>query len=96
MEYQDAKLVYRHYAGLTCVLSVDCSENELAMFCFIHLLIENLDEHFGGVCELDLLYRHAEAARVVDEMIVAGEVVEARDWSFVRGKIVSSVHYLTS
>jgi AP-2 complex subunit sigma-1 len=35
---------------------VDENENELSMLEFIHLFVEVLDQYFGSVCELDLVF----------------------------------------
>jgi AP-2 complex subunit sigma-1 len=48
--------VYRRYAGLFFSMCVDTSDNELAYLEAIHLFVEVLDEHFGNVCELDLVF----------------------------------------
>lgn len=55
-QFKQFKLVYRRYAGLYFTLCVESNDNELAMFESIHLLVEVLDQFFGNVCELDLVY----------------------------------------
>ncbi|KAL3893363.1 MAG: hypothetical protein SGPRY_014285, partial [Prymnesium sp.] len=50
------KLIYRRYAGLFFTLCVDVSDNELVYFESIHLFVELLDQFFGNVCELDLVF----------------------------------------
>jgi AP-2 complex subunit sigma-1 len=55
-QYRDNKIVYRRYAGLFFSLCVDVSDNELAYLEAIHLLVELLDQFFGNVCELDLVF----------------------------------------
>ena len=56
LEFRNHKLVYRRYAGLFFTLCVDEVENELSMLEFIHLFVEVLDQYFGSVCELDLVF----------------------------------------
>lgn len=37
-------------------MCVDADDNELSMLEFIHLFVEVLDQYFGSVCELDLVF----------------------------------------
>ena len=50
------KLVFRRYAGLYFIVGIDHTDNELAYLEVIHLFVECLDDYFGTVCELDLVY----------------------------------------
>jgi AP-2 complex subunit sigma-1 len=50
------KLVYRRYAGLFFIIGIEANDNELAYLEVIHLFVESLDDYFGNVCELDLVY----------------------------------------
>ena len=43
----------------------------------IHLFVEILDEYFGNVCELDIVYHFNKVYMLLDEFILAGEVQEA-------------------
>jgi AP-2 complex subunit sigma-1 len=43
----------------------------------IHLFVEMLDEYFGNVCELDIVYHFNKVYMLLDEYILAGEVQEA-------------------
>ena len=53
-------------------------ESELLALELIHALVEALDEHFGAVCELDLMHGLADAHAVVDDVISAsGLALEA-------------------
>lgn len=69
-------MVYRRYAGLYFTLCVDESENELSMLEFIHLFVEVLDQYFGSVCELDLVFNFYKVYQILDEMVVGGELME--------------------
>jgi hypothetical protein len=56
--------VYRRYAGLFFTICIDDGDNELSTLevsttltlKFIHLFVEVLDQYFGSVCELDLIF----------------------------------------
>lgn len=50
------KIVYRRYAGLFFCVCVDANDNELAYLEAIHFFVEVLDQFFGNVCELDLVF----------------------------------------
>lgn len=76
VEFKQFKLVYRRYAGLYFTLCVEQTDNELAMFESIHLLVEVLDQFFGNVCELDLVYNFYKVYMILDELFLAGEVQE--------------------
>lgn len=56
VEFRSYKLIYRRYAGLFFTLAVDVHDNELLYFESIHLFVELLDQFFGNVCELDLVF----------------------------------------
>ena len=56
--------MYRRYAGLFFTICIDDGDNELSTLevsttltlKFIHLFVEVLDQYFGSVCELDLIF----------------------------------------
>ena len=50
------KIVYRRYAGLFFCACVDANDNELAYLEALHFFVEVLDQFFGNVCELDLVF----------------------------------------
>lgn len=54
---KDYKVVFRKYASLYFILSVDPEENELSILEIIHLMVETLTEYFDGVSELDMLFK---------------------------------------
>ena len=56
IEYNNYKLIYRRYAGLFFTLCVDVNDSELTYLESIHLFVELLDQYFGNVCELDLIF----------------------------------------
>ncbi|KAM7155397.1 AP-4 complex subunit sigma-1 isoform 5-T6 [Molossus nigricans] len=59
IEYKDFKLIYRQYAALFIVVGVNDTENEMAIYEFIHNFVEVLDEYFSRVSELDVSFFHA-------------------------------------
>jgi len=48
----------------------------LASLELIQLLVEILDQYFGNVCELDLIFNFHKVDAIIDQMIVGGELVE--------------------
>ena len=76
LEWRNHKIVYRRYAGLYFILCVDADDNELAMLEFIHLFVEVLDQYFGCVCELDLVFNFFKVYQILDEMVIGGELIE--------------------
>jgi hypothetical protein len=76
LQFRNHKLVYRRYAGLYFTLCVDENENELSILEFIHLFVEVLDQYFGSVCELDLVFNFYKVYQILDEMVVGGELME--------------------
>ncbi|EAW65953.1 adaptor related protein complex 4 subunit sigma 1 [Homo sapiens] len=56
IEYKDFKLIYRQYAALFIVVGVNDTENEMAIYEFIHNFVEVLDEYFSRVSELDVSF----------------------------------------
>ena len=56
IEYRSFKIIYRRYAGLYFTLGVDMNANELSVLELVHLFVEVLDQYFGNVCELDLVF----------------------------------------
>lgn len=69
--------MYRRYAGLFFTLCVDDAENELSMLEFIHLFVEVLDQYFGSVCELDLVFNFYKVYQILDELVIGGELCES-------------------
>lgn len=76
VEYQTYKLIYRRYVGLFVILCVDVNDNELSYLESIHLFVELLDQFFGNVCELDLVFQFHKVYALMDEFYLAGEIQE--------------------
>ncbi|KAI3656273.1 hypothetical protein MP638_000219 [Amoeboaphelidium occidentale] len=76
VEFRNFQLVYRRYAGLFFCFCVDASDNEFAYLEAIHNFVEILDEYFGNVCELDLVFNFYKVYAILDEVFLAGEIEE--------------------
>ena len=66
----------RRYAGLFFCVCVDANDNELAYLEAIHFFVEVLDQFFGNVCELDLVFNFYKVYAILDEVFLAGEIEE--------------------
>merc|ERR1739845_266774 len=77
VEHQGRKVVYRRYASLFFIVGIDHSENELAVYEFIHNLVELFDRYFRQVCELDIMFNLEKAHILIDEMVVNGCITES-------------------
>jgi hypothetical protein len=76
LELRNFKVIYRRYAGLFFTIAADVTDNELSLLELIHLLVEVLDQYFGNVCELDLVFNFHKVFGIMDELVIGGEVVE--------------------
>ncbi|KAL9272962.1 AP-2 complex subunit sigma-like protein [Drosera capensis] len=76
VEFRTHKVIYRRYAGLFFSMCVDITDNELAYLECIHLFVEILDHFFSNVCELDLVFNFHKVFLILDEFILAGELME--------------------
>ena len=56
LEYKNEKLIYKRYASLYFCFCVDYDDNELLTLEIMHRYVQLLDEFFGSVCELDIVY----------------------------------------
>uniref|UniRef100_A0A8I3NT43 AP complex subunit sigma n=2 Tax=Canis lupus familiaris TaxID=9615 RepID=A0A8I3NT43_CANLF len=72
IEFKDFKLIYRQYAALFIVVGVNDTENEMAIYEFIHNFVEVLDEYFSRVIMFNLDKVHI----ILDEMVLNGCIVE--------------------
>eukprot|EP01035_Chromulina_nebulosa_P019967 gene19967-25936_t len=70
------RIVYRHYATLYFVFAVDSQESELGILDLVQVFVEALDKCFENVCELDLIFHSDKAHYILDEIIMAGMVLE--------------------
>lgn len=76
-EWGDAtRIIYRHYATLYFVFAVDKQESELGILDLIQVFVETLDKCFENVCELDMIFHSDKVHYILDEIIMAGMVLE--------------------
>merc|ERR1719399_1703013 len=73
---QGRKLVYRHFATLYFCFIVDDAESELGVLDLIQVFVQVLDSCFENVCELDLIYHFDRVNYIIDEIVMAGMVLE--------------------
>lgn len=76
VEFQQNKLVYRRYAGLYFILSIDLEDSELSYLESLHFFVEILDTYFDNVCELDLVFNFYKLYMILDEIYLGGELQE--------------------
>jgi len=85
LEHRGYKCIYRRYASLFFIVGTDTDSscensvmhsNELSILELIHNLVETLDQYFGNVCELDIMFNLEKAHFIVDEMVINGRIVE--------------------
>ncbi|TPX44971.1 hypothetical protein SeMB42_g04150 [Synchytrium endobioticum] len=77
LEHRETKLVYRRYASLYFCCCIDFEDNELIVLEFIHRFVQILDDYFGNVCELDLVFGFQMAYIILDELVIDGEMQES-------------------
>eukprot|EP01038_Epipyxis_sp_PR26KG_P011256 gene11256-15104_t len=70
------KIIYRHYATLYFIFAVDQQESDLGILDLIQVFVESLDKCFENVCELDLIFHSDRVNYILDEIIMAGMVLE--------------------
>merc|ERR1711985_215443 len=75
-EFDSCKLIYRHYATLYFVFAVDTQESDLGILDLIQVFVEALDKCFENVCELDLIFHSDKVHYILDEIVMAGMVLE--------------------
>ena len=68
------------------ILHVQGMDNELIALETIQHFVETLDQYFGNVCELDLIFNFSRAYHILDEVILGGYVQEPR-----RGVVLNSI-----
>ncbi|CAD7934019.1 unnamed protein product [Amoebophrya sp. A120] len=70
------KIVYRHYATLYFIFLIDDAESELGVLDLLQVFVQVLDTCFENVCELDLIYHFDRVNYILDEIVMAGMVLE--------------------
>mmetsp|Transcript_61772 Transcript_61772/g.201555 ORF Transcript_61772/g.201555 Transcript_61772/m.201555 type:complete len:160 (-) Transcript_61772:75-554(-) len=72
----DHKIIYRHFATLYFIFVADSAESELGVLDLIQVFVQVLDSCFENVCELDLIYHFDRVNYILDEIVMAGMVLE--------------------
>jgi len=73
---EKTKIIYRHYATLYFIFAVDQQESDLGILDLIQVFVEALDKCFENVCELDLIFHSDRVNYILDEIVMAGMVLE--------------------
>ena len=84
VEWRNLRIVYKKYASLFFAFAISMSDNELICLSVIHRYVEVLDMYFGTVCELDIIFNFERAYFVLDEFILAGEILETSKEEILR------------
>ena len=72
----DEKIIYRHFASLYFVVIADSSESELGILDLLQVFVHVLDSCFENICEVDIVYHYDRVNYVLDELVMAGMVLE--------------------
>ena len=81
------KLVYRRYQRLIFCMCIDESDNDLAAFESIHLYVTILNAYFEPVSEQDIMFSFYKCYILLDEVFLAGEVMETSKNVVVRSML---------
>lgn len=76
--WQDKKIVYWRFASLLFILVIESDENELLALEIIQFLVEVFDKYFSSVCELDLIFNFHKVILIIDEVLMAGCLLECQ------------------
>uniref|UniRef100_A0A3B1JV27 AP complex subunit sigma n=1 Tax=Astyanax mexicanus TaxID=7994 RepID=A0A3B1JV27_ASTMX len=76
LQWRDLKIVYRRYASLFFCCGLEDQDNELLTLELLQRYVELLDQYFGNVCELDIIFNFDKAYFILDEFIMGGEIQE--------------------
>ncbi|KAK8804941.1 hypothetical protein WA171_006906 [Blastocystis sp. BT1] len=84
IEQKDSKIVFKRFASLYFIISIDKDENELTALEFIQHYVEVLDQYFGNVCELDIIFHYDKAYHVLNELCIGGRILETNKREILR------------
>uniref|UniRef100_UPI0035900FF1 AP-1 complex subunit sigma-2-like isoform X2 n=1 Tax=Myxine glutinosa TaxID=7769 RepID=UPI0035900FF1 len=76
LQWRDLRIIYKRYASLYFCCAIEEGDNELLTLELIHRYVELLDQYFGSVCELDIIFNFEKAYFILDELLLGGEVQE--------------------
>ena len=88
LEWKNLQIIYQRYASLIIAFATSKDDNQLLTLEMIHRYVEILDSYFGNVCELDIIFNFEKAHFLLDEYILAGEVMDTG-----RHSVVNNVKY---
>ena len=77
LDYNEYKIIFKRYASLYFICVVDKEDNELYILEVIHHYVEILDQYFGNVCELDIIFNFNKAYYLLDEVLLGGYFQES-------------------
>ena len=77
IEWNQYKIIYKRYASLYFILLADKEDNELIGLELIQHFVECLDQYYGNVCELDIIFSFHKAYYIVEEILAAGFIQES-------------------
>ena len=84
IEQKDTKIVFRRYASLYFIIAIDPEDNELLALEAIQHYVEILDQYYGNVCELDIIFHFDQAYYVLNELFIHGELNETNKREVLR------------
>ena len=70
IDFKDSKLVYKRYASLYVCFCIEREDNDILALEMIHRYVQALDQTFGSVTELDIIFGFQTAYAVLDEMVL--------------------------
>ncbi|EDR27186.1 AP-4 complex subunit sigma-1, putative [Entamoeba dispar SAW760] len=74
-ECRDHRFVMRRFASIFVIVGFDDEENELAIYEFIHFLVQIYDLLFDNACEVDIISRIDDALWVIDTIVCDGLIM---------------------
>lgn len=84
IEYRDKKIIYKRYASLFFITSINNEDNELITLELIQKYVEIMDKAYGNVCELDIVFNFQLAYYILDELVIDGEIQESSNSEILR------------
>lgn len=83
IEFSTYKLITRRYASIFFTVAVDINDNELLTLETIHFFVETLNLYFKNVTEMDIVNNFYKVYEIMDNYIVAGEVLDVNQAAIV-------------
>src|SRR5574344_2082339 len=68
IEWGQYKIIFKRYASLYFTIMCDKDDNEIIMLELIQHFVEMLDQYFGNVCELDIIFNYHKAYYIIEEI----------------------------